>query len=100
MKSHRCLLPSIMMTSWWALPFFCFMIYEAHQGKGLGRQAMVKILEFLRTFPQGEVDSITLLYEPTNEVARGLYASLGFVETGHIEDGEVVARLGLHSRLT
>ena len=75
--------------------FFRFMIDEKHQGKGLGREAMIKILEFLKTFPQGEVNSISLSYEPTNEVARKLYASLGFIETGHLEDGEMVARLGL-----
>jgi len=75
--------------------FFRFMIDEAHQGKGLGRQAMVKILDYLKSFPQGKVDSISLSYEPTNEVARKLYASLGFVETGHIEDNEMLARLAL-----
>jgi len=75
--------------------FFRFMIDKKHQGKGLGKQAMKKILEFLRSSPQGEVDAISLSYEPTNEVARKLYASSGFVETGHLEDGEMVARLGL-----
>jgi len=75
--------------------FFRFMIDAKHQRKGYGRQAMAKILEYLKTFPQGEVSAISLSYEPTNEVARKLYASFGFVETGHLEDGEMVARLGL-----
>ncbi|MCL2362329.1 MAG: GNAT family N-acetyltransferase [Defluviitaleaceae bacterium] len=75
--------------------FYRFMIDEKFQGKGYGREAMVKILEYLKSFPQGEVDSISLSYEPENDVARKLYESLGFVETGHIEDGEMVARLGL-----
>ena len=75
--------------------FFRFMIDEKHQGKGFGRQAMKKVLEFLQTNPQGKADAIFLSYEPTNEVAKKLYESLGFVETGHIEDGEMVARLGL-----
>jgi len=75
--------------------FFRFMIDERHQGRGLGREAMVKILEFLKTFPQGKADSISLSYEPTNETARKLYSSLGFAETGHLMDGEMVARLGL-----
>jgi len=75
--------------------FFRFMIDEQFQGKGYGREAMVKILEYLKSFPQGEVDAIVLSYEPENDVARKLYESLGFVETGHIEDGEMVARLGL-----
>jgi len=75
--------------------FFRFMIGEQYQGKGYGRKAMEKILEFLKSFPQGKVDSIYLSYEPTNEVAKKLYESLGFVETGHIEDGEMVARLAI-----
>ena len=75
--------------------FYRFMIDEKHQGKGLGRQAMEKILEFLRSYPQGEVSAIALSYEPENTVAKKLYASLGFVETGHLEDGEMVARLAL-----
>ncbi|MCL2620139.1 MAG: GNAT family N-acetyltransferase [Defluviitaleaceae bacterium] len=75
--------------------FFRFMIDESHQGKGYGRQAMVKIMEFLKTQPQGKADSISVCYEPTNEVSRKLYTSLGFVETGHIDDGEVIARFVL-----
>jgi diamine N-acetyltransferase len=37
--------------------------------------------------------SCALSYSPQNTVARALYQSLGFVETGEIEDGELVARL-------
>jgi hypothetical protein len=33
-----------------------------------------------------------------NDVARRLYASLGFRESGEMIDGEVVARLGLTPR--
>jgi len=36
---------------------------------------------------------VALSYRPDNTVARGLYASAGFVETGEMEDDEVVARL-------
>jgi len=75
--------------------FFRFMIDAKHQGKGYGREAMIKIIDFLKSFPQGPVDSICLSYEPENSVAQKLYASLGFVETGYIDDGEMLARLGL-----
>ena len=65
-----------------------FMIDEKHQGKGLGKQAMAKIIVFLRSFPQGEADTISLSYWMRNDAARRLYASVGFVETGDIWDGE------------
>jgi len=65
-----------------------FMIDHQYQGKGFGKQAMQKVIEFLRSFPQGKADSIYLSYWKTNEAARGLYASVGFVETGEIWDGQ------------
>jgi len=70
-----------------------FMIDKKHQGKGYGKAAMVEILKHIRTMPLGKASSIYLSYEPENEVAKKLYASLGFVETGEIKDGEAVARL-------
>ena len=65
-----------------------FMIDKKHQGKSLGKQAMLKIIEFLRTFPQGRADAISVSYWMTNEGARRLYASVGFAETGDVWDGE------------
>jgi len=41
------------------------------------------------------VKGIGISYEPENEVARKLYAKLGFVETGEVFEGEVVAALKL-----
>ncbi|MPN03511.1 hypothetical protein SDC9_150741 [bioreactor metagenome] len=38
---------------------------------------------------------VLLSYEPDNLVAKALYKSIGFVETGDIEDGELVAKLTL-----
>ena len=35
---------------------------------------------------------MALSYDPENTVARSLYASMGFVETGEISDNETVAR--------
>jgi len=74
---------------------FRFMIDEKHQGKGLGRQSLIKIIELLKSFPQGKANLIAVSYELSNEVVRKLYASLGFVETSLISDGDVFARLGL-----
>ena len=41
---------------------------------------------------------IFLGYVPGNAVAERLYARFGFVPTGEIEDGEIVARLDLTAR--
>ena len=38
-------------------------------------------------------DSVALSYSPGNAAAHALYRSLGFKETGEMEDDEVVARL-------
>ncbi|MEV4622630.1 GNAT family protein [Asanoa sp. NPDC049573] len=58
----------------------------AHQGKGFGRAAVSAAL--------AEIDapSFALSYQPDNTAARALYARLGFVETGELEDDEVVGR--------
>jgi len=72
-----------------------FMIAAEHQGKGYGKAAMETVLEHIKTMPHGEAKSVYLSYEPVNEVARKLYASFGFVETGEISEGEAVAKLSL-----
>jgi len=70
-----------------------FMIDKRYQGKGHGRQGMLKVLEHIKTFPHGKTDIVILSYEPENTVAKKLYESLGFVETGEIDDGELIAKL-------
>jgi len=61
-----------------------FMIDKKHQGKGFAKAAMMKIIEFLRSCPQGKADSIYLSYAMANETARKLFTSVGFVETEHV----------------
>jgi diamine N-acetyltransferase len=63
----------------------------AHQRRGYGRAAVLAVLERLRR--ERGCLSAALSYSPQNAAARGLYASLGFVETGEREDDELVARL-------
>jgi diamine N-acetyltransferase len=61
------------------------------QGKGYGQAA---VEAFIEEFTSGSGDvNVALSYSPENEVARTLYLKLGFVETGEMEDDEVVARL-------
>lgn len=66
------------------------VVDAAHQGRGLGRAAVRALLEHLASLDgYGEA---ALSYAPDNAAARTLYRSLGFVETGEEDDGEVVAR--------
>lgn len=64
---------------------------RAYQGRGLGKQALQKALEYLQE--ENECREFALSYHPENP-ARHLYRNLGFQETGEREGEEVVARLG------
>lgn len=71
------------------------MVDKQQQGKGYGKEAMVKALELIKTFPHGKTSIVALSYEPENVIAKALYDSLGFVETGKIEYGEMISVLTL-----
>src|SRR5262245_7530659 len=67
------------------------MVDEKFQGKGYGRFGMEKMLE---TFSADErIQAVGISYEAENDVARKLYASLGFIETGEMLGEEVLAVL-------
>jgi diamine N-acetyltransferase len=67
------------------------MVDRRFQGRGYGRAAMRLLLDRLRAIPG--CDEVAISYEPENEVARRLYASFGFRETGEVIEGETIARL-------
>jgi diamine N-acetyltransferase len=67
------------------------VIDAKHQGKGYGRAAMEALLDHLAAQPGYR--EVALSCDPENTIARRLYASLGFVETGERVDDELVARL-------
>ncbi len=69
------------------------MVDENHQGKGYGRFGMEKMLELFRA--DERIQEVGISYEPENEAARKLYASLGFEETGEMVGDEVLAVLQL-----
>ena len=69
------------------------MVDEKFQGKGYGKFGMNWMLERYRS--DERVKAVAISYEPDNEAARTLYASLGFQETGEIVDGEALALLKL-----
>ena len=69
------------------------MIGADHQGKGHGRTLMRALLAWMRE--RHGCEEVLISYVPDNDVAARLYASLGFVPTGEVIDGETVARLEL-----
>ena len=69
------------------------MVDEKYQGRGYGRAAMESMLGTFRT--DECVNVVCITYEPENDPARKLYASLGFEETGELMENEVVALLRL-----
>ena len=71
------------------------MVDEKHQKMGYGRFGMEKMLEVFRT--DERINEAGISYEPHNEVARNLYASLGFIETGEIVDEEMLALMKLRT---
>lgn len=60
------------------------------QGRGIGRSA---VLSFIDRFSSGGTMNIALSYASDNRAARHLYLDLGFIETGEMDDDEIVARL-------
>jgi diamine N-acetyltransferase len=67
------------------------MIDEQFQGKGYGREIMQLVLKSFRE--NEEIKNVGISYEPENEAARKLYASLGFIEPGDMIEGETLAVL-------
>lgn len=72
-----------------------FMIGRDFQGHGYGKQALLKTIEYIKTYPCGDAKYCWLSYCPQNEVAKKLYFSVGFVETDEHYDKESVAILKL-----
>ena len=71
------------------------MIDKKYQHKGYGRAAVELVLDFIKTLPCGPAEYCWLSYEPENVIARNLYASFGFEETGDMDEEEVIAALKL-----
>lgn len=69
------------------------MVGQQYQGKGYGRAAMEALIARLKAIPG--YTAILISFVPDNAAAQKLYASLGFEDTGEIEEGEVVYRLAL-----
>ena len=75
---------------WWIMRY---MIDVQHQGKGYGTAALPGLIDLI--VERHGCNELFLGYDPSNEVARRLYARMGFAPTGEMLEGEIVARLDL-----
>ena len=75
------------------------MIDHRWQRRGYGREAMALALDFIRTHPCGDADTVWLSCEPENQAARALCRSFGFVETGDRDGDKVIAAIALNRRM-
>jgi diamine N-acetyltransferase len=71
-----------------------FMVDAAHQRNGYGRRALQLIIDYVRAKPNAT--ALTLSFVPAEGGPEALYRSMGFVPTGEVDDGEVVAKLDLN----
>lgn len=64
-----------------------FMIDERYQNRGYGRRALQLGMQYL--VDRFQVKEVYTAYESSNRIARNLYASFGFCETGEVAGNEV-----------
>ena len=64
------------------------MIDEKHQGKGYGRQILIKVIADIQA--DKNYNKMYISFEPDNAAARRLYESLGFRPDGRVIEGEEV----------
>ena len=62
-----------------------FLIDKEHQGKGYGKEALKQGVTYLKE--QFDAKEIYTGVSLGNEAAKGLYKSMGFTQTGLIEEG-------------
>lgn len=68
-----------------------FMIDEKYQNKGYGKKALRLGIDYL--VDRFKVKEIYTAYYATNTIARNLYASIGFRETGEIVGDQIGMKL-------
>jgi diamine N-acetyltransferase len=70
-----------------------FMVDERHQRRGIGRQALARVIDHVRA--KGVFTTLELSYVPGPGCPEPFYRSMGFQPTGRMEDDEVVLELVL-----
>ena len=69
------------------------MVDARHQRQGIGRAAMLQVIEHVRR--KGLFTRLAIFVRPGRRQPRALYRALGFQPTGEIDEGEVVMALAL-----
>ena len=70
-----------------------FMVDAKHQRKGVGRAAILQVIEHVRR--KGLFRKLTISYIPEEGGPEQLYLSVGFRPTGEMDEDEVVMELPL-----
>ena len=73
-----------------------FMIDERYQNRGYGREALRLAVQLLED--RFHVKEVYTAYFSSNRIARDLYASFGFRETGEVEENQVEMKCVLAER--
>lgn len=71
------------------------MIDRRFQGRGYGRAAVERALDYIRTKPFGDSGRVLLTCSPENRNAWKLYLDLGFAGTGRRDEDEIELALEL-----
>ena len=71
------------------------MIDRRFQGRGYGRAAVERALDYIRTKPFGDSGRVLLTCSPENRNAWKLYLDLGFAETERRDEDEIELALEL-----
>ena len=69
-----------------------FMLDARYQGKGYGRRALELLVEEAQ---QDGVSEVKLSYHPGEHSPHSFYTRFGFLDTGEVDEGEIVMRLPL-----
>lgn len=73
-----------------------FMIDTNFQGRGIGRAALLRVIEHVRA--KGLFDTLELSYVPGPGCPEPFYLGLGFLHTGRVDENEIVLELPLDER--
>ena len=73
-----------------------FMIDTNFQGRGIGRAALLRVIEHVRA--KGLFDTLELSYVPGPGCPEPFYLGLGFRHTGRLDENEIVLELSLDER--
>jgi diamine N-acetyltransferase len=73
-----------------------FMIDTNHQGRGIGKAALLRVIDHVRA--KGLFDTLELSYVPGPGCPEPFYLGLGFLHTGRVDENEIVLELPLDER--